>query len=155
MPFNFIRAISKTTLLILIFSVVWFSCEDQQIEIPEGALREHAVDLAGVWKVKRVLLNNSDITSVFDFNQISLTLMMDQSPTDFSIEPGSAPFPVRKAGKWQYDDLAYPTSILFEEQSVKHPVSFAAPPISGDKSFRISFSLGCPDNSYTYYFEKE
>ena len=155
MPFNFKPVITKFTILLLMGSIMWYACEDQQIEIPDGALKEHTVDLAGIWKVKRVLLNNTDITQVFDFDQISLTLMMDQSPTDFAIETGTAPFPVRTGGKWQYNDLAYPTAMLFEAQSEKYTVSFAAPPISGDTSFKISFSLGCPDNLYTYYFEKE
>ncbi|MBK8501369.1 MAG: DUF5004 domain-containing protein [Saprospiraceae bacterium] len=147
--------ITKCTMVLLVGSITWYSCEEQQIEIPDGALKEHTVDLAGTWKVKRVLLNNVDITSVFNFDQISLTLMMDQAPTDFTIETGTAPFPVRTAGKWQYNDLAYPTSMQFEAQSEKYSVSFAAPPISGDTSFKISFSLGCRDNLYTYYFEKE
>jgi hypothetical protein len=154
MPSNFKSLVTKFTLL-LVVSLTWYACEDQQFEIPDGALREHTVDLSGVWKVKRVLLNEADITGVFNFDQISLTLLMDQAPTDFTIEAGTAPFPVRTAGKWQYNDLAYPTSMVFEAQSERHTVSFAAPPISGDTSFRISFSLGCPDNLYTYYFEKE
>lgn len=131
------------------------ACEDQPIEVPDGALEEHTVDLAGTWKVRQVWLNNQDITGAFDFNQIQLTLKMDQAPTEFEIITGTAPFPVVQNGKWEYNDLAYPTSIFFNVNNSKRSVEFSAPPISGDSTFKITFSLGCPDNLYTYFFEKK
>ena len=131
------------------------SCEDQPVAIPDGALTEHTVDLSGIWVVKQVLLNNQDITPIFDFDQIQLTLKMDQLPTEFEIETGTAPFPVEQPGNWQYDDPAYPTAISFTTNNNQRSVDFATPPISGDSTFKISFTLGCPDNIYTYLFEKQ
>ncbi len=138
----------------LVCCVLWSSCEDQEINIPDGALQEHTVDITGVWKVKKVLLNNVDISQIFDFDQISLTLKMNQMPTDFEIETGTAPFPVQNGGRWEYNDPAYPTSMVFISDGGEESVQFATPPISGESFFTVSFSLGCADNLYTYFFEK-
>lgn len=131
------------------------ACEDESVTIPDGALEEHTIDLSGTWKVKQAILNQRDITDIFDFRQIELTLKMDQLPTDFTIETGSAPFPVLQGGQWEYNDPAYPTAIVFEANNNRRSVNFSSPPISGDKTFRISFSLGCAENVYTYIFEKQ
>ncbi|MCB0688054.1 MAG: DUF5004 domain-containing protein [Saprospiraceae bacterium] len=156
MPF-FVSGGSKTTLLwfALLYGLGMTSCEDQSVTIPEGALQEHTVDLSGQWHVVQVTLNGTDITTVYDFEQIRLTLNMDQLPTDFEIETGTAPFPVVENGQWYYNDPAYPTSISFTADNHQRSVDFAAPPISGDSSFKISFTLGCPDNVYTYTFNKQ
>lgn len=146
---------SKAFWIFLLLCALVFACEDESVTIPDGALQEHTVDLEGTWKVKQVLLNNQDITSIFDFEQIELHLEMDQLPTNFTIETGSAPFPVIENGRWEFNDPSYPTSISFDVDNTKRSVDFSSPPISGDNSFKISFSLGCPDNIYTYHFEKQ
>lgn len=155
MPFFYPFQFGMKYRCLILCGCLLLACEDQPIDIPDGALDEHTVDLGGTWKVKQVLLNNRDITSTFDFNQITLTLKMDAAPTDFEISTGTAPFPVVQNGKWEYNDLAYPTSIFFNVNNTKRSVDFSAPPISGDSSFKITFSLGCQDNLYTYYFDKQ
>ncbi|NND35246.1 MAG: DUF5004 domain-containing protein [Saprospiraceae bacterium] len=130
------------------------SCEDD-ISIPDGALQEQIVDLQGSWKVQQVILNGQDVTPLFDFGDIKLTLQMDQGPSDFQIETGDAPFPILTSGTWKYDDPVYPQSISFLSAQNERSVLLAEAPISGNTTFKISFSLGCEDNTYTYIFEKE
>jgi hypothetical protein len=130
------------------------SCEDKLV-VPDGALEEQTVDLQGVWKVSKALVNNQDITSLFDFSEVELSLQMNQGPTDFQIVSGDAPFPVLNNGKWIYDDAAYPTAMVFLSDGGERSVGFATPPISGNSTFSLSFSLGCADNTYIYQFEKQ
>jgi hypothetical protein len=130
------------------------SCEED-INVPEGALDEQMVDLRGVWKVKQALVNNIDISSAFAFDQITLTLQMDQAPSSFEINTGEAPFPVVSGGSWTYNDVSFPTAMQFNAAAASGSVAFAEAPISGDSTFKVSFSLGCQDNVYTYTFEKQ
>ncbi len=137
--------------------VLWsfFSaCEDRDVNIPEGSLEEHMVDIQGQWRVNRVLLNGLEITDRMDFSEVLLTLQMNNGPTTYEIETGQAPFPVLTGGTWSYDDLVYPTSIRLQNNDRQESLLFASPPISGDLQFSLSFSLGCSDNIYTYAFRK-
>ena len=143
----------KSLLLVLFLS--WATaCEEPDVQIPEGALQEQTVDLAGEWQVVRAQANQIDITDKFDFSQIRLTLQMNGGPTDYQVDAGAAPFPVLENGSWVYDDLSYPTSVELSAANQSQVLDFAAPPISGDVSFSLSFSLGCLDNIYTYHFQK-
>ena len=134
---------------------LWLTSCDDKISIPQGALDEQTVDLQGTWRVQKAFANGQDITELFDFGQIVLTLKMNEGPTDFEIENGDAPFPVTQNGSWVYNDLVYPTMMIFSTVSVERSLGFAAPPISGNTSFSLQFSLGCADNVYVYQFEKQ
>jgi len=143
----------KSFTLILLMS--WaVACEEPDVQIPDGALQEQTVDLEGQWQVVRAYINQVDVTDRFDFSQVRLSLQMIGGPTDFQIEPGTAPFPVLENGTWSYNDLTYPTSVQLTVTDESRVLDFAAPPISGDISFSLSFSLGCVDNIYTYDFQR-
>ena len=79
---------------------------------------------------------------------------MNNHPFDYQIESGSAPFPVREHGSWSYNDNIYPTSMPFLSNSMQRSVDFEEPPISGNNSLKMAFTLGCHDNIYIYAFEK-
>ena len=130
------------------------ACEDPDVQIPEGALQEQTVNLAGEWQVERAQLNQTDITDKFDFSEVRLILQMDSGPTEYQILIGAAPFPVLDNGSWSYNDLTYPTSVELLTVNQSTILDFASPPISGDVSFSLSFTLGCPDNVYTYDFRR-
>lgn len=128
-------------------------CEDE-VNVPDGALDEHTVDLSGDWKVTQALLNGRDITETFEFEDILLSLRMDQGPSSYELTTGLAPFPVRTGGTWAYNDLSYPTAMVFDAGGENGTVTFAEVPISGESVFKVSFGLGCADNVYTYIFKK-
>ncbi|NND05295.1 MAG: DUF5004 domain-containing protein [Saprospiraceae bacterium] len=130
------------------------SCEDEDINVPAGALEEQPVDLSGQWQVSRAWQNGKDITDLLDFNEILLTLQMNGGPTAFQIKTGSAPFPVLEDGMWSFDDFAYPKSLNLRTNNSQRSIDFTNPPISSSSDFALSFSLGCQDNLYTYEFRK-
>ncbi len=129
-------------------------CDDDAVTIPPGALVEQTVDLQGQWKVSRAWINGQEASELFDFGQITLTLDMTNQPTSYRLETGQAPFPVIIDGEWTYDDLAYPTQLIFSNPNQRRAINFDAPPISANKTFKLSFTLGCADNTYVYEFEK-
>ena len=130
------------------------SCEDEGVSVPVGALEEQSVNLAGQWQVSRAWQNGEDITTLLNFSELILTLQMNGEPAAFEIETGSAPFPVLENGMWSFDDLSYPTALELNTNTSQRSIDFTNPPISGSSDFSLSFSLGCPDNLYTYAFRK-
>ncbi len=131
------------------------SCEDE-VTIPTGALTPQGVVLAGSWKVSRVMQNGFDLSAQFDFKEVRLDLAMDgDAPTTYTLQRGKAPFPVASDGTWSYDDINYPTTIMFTDAQTAREIDFDKPPISTDKRFVLSFSLGCSDNIYTYEFIRQ
>ncbi len=140
--------------ILVLFVTCAMACEEPDVQIPEGALQEQTVDLAGEWQVVRAQVNQIDITDKFDFSQIKLTLQMNGAPTDYQVDAGAAPFPILENGSWSYNDLTYPTSVELKSNSRWSILDYAVPPISGDVSFSLSFTLGCPDNVYIYDFRR-
>jgi len=141
-------------MLTIALTLLLAGCEDE-VQIPGGALEEHTVDLSGDWSVAQALVNGNDITEDFDFSQILLSLKMEQGPSTYDLSTGLAPFPVRKSGTWTYNDLSYPTAMVFDANGETGTVTFAEVPISGESVFKVSFGLGCADNLYTYIFKKK
>ncbi len=147
--------LAKSIVVICLIALGAISCDDQVVEIPAGALEEQMVDISGKWQLEQVWLNDQNVTDRMDFAQLSLILEMNESgPTSYDVEPGPAPFPILEDGSWSYDDLVYPTVLRLENSNKKSVLTFASPPISGNNRFSVSFSLGCPDNIYTYAFRK-
>lgn len=146
-----IRAVLLPLFLILTF----FACENDEVNIPEGAFDEHQVNLQGAWKINRVLQNGVDVTGRFDFSGLRLTLAMDAAgPTTYQIDNAGAPFVILKNGDWSMNDNIYPTSMTFSDGNEQKTVNFSKPPISTNNSFSINLVLGCADNVYTYEFGK-
>ncbi len=147
------NSFSLLLLTALVISLLTY-CENP-VNVPEGAFAEHAVDLQGNWAIQRVLRNGEDITSLLDFSGFQLNLSMDaQGPTDFQLQNGGAPFIVLQDGQWAYNDPVYPTAVSFTVGGEKMEADFYQPPISKDKTFSLTFSLGCQDNIYIYEFIK-
>lgn len=137
----------------IILLVVVGGC-DREVDIPAGALEEQTVDIQGEWTVLRAWQNGNDITDRLNFEDIVLTLEMDDGPTSYALQTGGAPFPLHGSGSWKYDDLAFPTKLSLNDGKGEYDLSFSVPPISGDQRFLLAFSLGCSDNKYVYEFGK-
>ena len=127
----------------------------EEVSIPAGAFDENPIDLRGEWQISRVFRNDQDVTQLFDFSGLKLVLQMDENgPTSYTLDHGGTPFVVLQNGTWALDDKVYPTAMLFTAGNEEETVLFTSPPISGNPSLSISFSLGCNDNSYTYELVK-
>ncbi len=142
--------------IFFILSYCIWSCESNEINIPEGAFEESTVILSGTWVISQVLMNDEDITDRLDFSGMKLKLSMENnSPSNFELEGPPTPFITTANGNWEYDDHAYPTAIYFNSGQNQKMANFDAPPISNDDRFTLHFSLGCADNIYIYHFIKQ
>ena len=140
----------------IFFLIILLSCEDNKVNIPEGAFDENTVNLSGAWIISQVMLNNVDITDRMDFSSLTLNLNMENNnPATFTLAGNTTPFIVTESGSWQYDDPSYPTRLRFISGLEPKEADFDAPPISNDDRFSIRFSLGCVDNIYVYHFIKQ
>ena len=72
-----------------------------------------------------------------------------------SIDPKGVPFIVTHNGKWAFNDPQYPFSLIFtptDSPSVSTPFLF--PVANGVRNIVLTFSPGCPSNTYQYTLQK-
>lgn len=141
----------KNAAYILLIFTFFSSCNafrDSEL----GVYQEAPKDINGVWQLKTVSRNLTDITHTMDFSRFRLNLNEDGS---YTID-NYLPFAVKKNGQWRVDDPQYPFHLIFHEEGSGEDVSInLLYPISQGKRFiSVTVSPGCSGNLYTYVFEK-
>jgi hypothetical protein len=133
-------------LVILLLVLSWTSCKVEQI----APAAEAAKDITGNWKVIAATRNGSDLTTLIDFSQFKLTF----SGNAYTLV-NKLPFLVSQNGTYSLDDPQYPFQITFTATGGKAvPTSFTYPIVNGVRRMILTFSPGCPNNTYIYTFQK-
>lgn len=139
---NSISALGLLTGLLLFIT----SCKTEKIAPNPEALK----DIAGSWQVIKATRNGADIYSLVDFTQFKLVF----DGTNYMLN-NKLPFIVLQNGTYSLDDPQYPFQIAFTPAaSKKVATAFTYPIVNGVRQLSITFSPGCPNNSYVYTFQK-
>lgn len=132
--------------LLMTLSLVINSCKRKDILVPE-----QAKDIAGEWRITKVMRNGVDITTLADFTQFRIRFTSD---LQYAIE-NPLPFLVNKNGSYSMDDPKYPFRITFSQTGGTAVSStFTYPVVNGKRNMNFSFSPGCAANTYQYTLEK-
>lgn len=122
------------------------SCKAERV-LP---VRESVKDITGSWQVIKATRNGTDLTNIIDFSKFRVNFK-DGAYT----LANQLPFLVNKDGAYTLDDPNYPFKITFIATG-SQPVStaFTFPIVNGKRQLSITFSPGCPGNSYIYVLQK-
>jgi hypothetical protein len=133
-------------LLVAVVAMFMASCKAERV-LP---VKEAVKDISGSWQVISATRNGTDLTSLIDFTQFRLNFK-DGSYTMVN----KLPFLVNNDGKFTLDDPEYPFKITFAATGGS-PVStaFNYPIINGKRQLSITFSPGCPNNTYVYVLQQ-
>lgn len=136
-------------------SICLIGCEDDPVLNKDG-FTEFNVVVPGSWTLQQATQNGLDISNSFDFSAFSLDLSFNgDSPSDFTVTNGNAPFATSGSGTWTFDDLVYPTQIIFTSNGSSSTFDLANLPLAAhNNTMSIEFSLGCADNTYIYTLTK-
>jgi len=111
---------------------------------------ESVKDLTGSWQVIKATRNGSNLYSLVDFTQFKLVF----DGTNYTLT-NKLPFLVLQNGTYTLDDPQYPFQIAFTPTGAKQvATTFTYPIVNGVRQLTLSFSPGCPNNSYVYTFQK-
>ncbi|MGI4751439.1 MAG: DUF5004 domain-containing protein [Janthinobacterium lividum] len=139
---NSISAFNLVVAVILLIT----SCKTEKI-VPNP---EAVKDITGNWQVIKATRNGADITTLLDFTQFKLVF----DGTNYTLN-NKLPFIVLQNGTYSLDDPQYPFQIAFTPTaSKKVATAFTYPIINGLRQLSITFSPGCPNNSYVYTLQK-
>jgi len=139
----------KVILLLLLAPALFItSCKVEKIA-PQS---ESTKDISGSWKVIRATRNGTDITSIIDFSQFRVKF---DSQGNYTLV-NSLPFLVTANGKYALDDPQYPFKITFTPTGGSTvSTAFNYPIVAGSRQLNMTFSPGCPQNTYVYTLVKE
>ncbi len=119
----------KSLALSLVITMVALQgCIDEAPDIGEPF--DRLSNLAGTWELQKLTLNDEDavrkgfpafvqsvdITNLYPFTDVSLTLNLDEegNPSTFEVNTGGAPnYFGAESGSWSVDDLGAPAEINF------------------------------------------
>jgi hypothetical protein len=114
-------------------------------------LNEPMKNIAGSWGILHATRNGTDMTSGFDFSKFRIVF----TDSTYAID-SLVPFIVTTHGKWAFDDPQYPFNLIFtpadSSKSIQAPFLF--PVTGGVRNIILTFSPGCPSNSYQYTLQK-
>lgn len=125
---------------------ILFSCKVEHVNPPNEAVKS----ISGSWTITDATRNGTDLTSGFNFSQFRIVF----SDSTYTID-SLVPFVVSHNGKWAFNDPQYPFSIIFtqtDSPSVSTPFLF--PVVNGVRNIILTFSPGCPSNTYQYTLQK-
>jgi hypothetical protein len=125
---------------------ILFSCKVEHATPPNEPVK----NIAGTWGITDVTRNGTDLTSGFDFSQFRI-VFTDSTYTIDSL----VPFIVTHNGKWAFNDPQYPFTLIFtptDSPGVSTPFLF--PVANGVRNIVLTFSPGCPSNTYQYTLQK-
>ena len=124
-----------------------FACKVEHTTPPNEPMK----NIAGSWAIIHATRNGTDLTSSFDFSHFRIQF----TDSTYSID-SLVPFIVKTGGKWAFDDPQYPFNIIFSptdsSSAVRAPFLF--PVTGGVRNIVLTFSPGCPSNSYQYTLQK-
>jgi hypothetical protein len=133
-------------LLLILALLAGSSCKVESLR----PMAEASKDISGNWTVIAATRNGTDLTSIVDFSQFKLTF------TDGKYTlVNKLPFLVSQNGTYSLDNPQYPFQISFTPAgSPTVATSFTYPIVNGARQLTLTFSPGCPNNIYTYTFQK-
>jgi hypothetical protein len=141
-------------LFIILLMVTASSCKLEHVTVPP----EPDKNITGTWKIATVLQNSAtlfDTTKAlglpkgFDFTQFRVTFKGNAYTTNTA-----APFIVSSNGTYSLNE-PYTTKLTFKPDTSKAvSLDFYYPVTGGARQLIITFSPGCPSNSYEYILEK-
>ncbi|WP_184549500.1 DUF5004 domain-containing protein [Mucilaginibacter sp. FT3.2] len=133
-------------LLMAVIVVLIASCKAERA-LP---VNESVKDISGSWQVVRATRNGTDLTGIIDFSQFRINFK-DGGYTMVN----KLPFLVADDGKFSLDDPQYPFKITFiANGAAAVSTPFTYPIVNGKRQLSITFSPGCPNNSYLYVLQK-
>ena len=132
--------------LILLMMMIFASCKVERL----SPVAESTKDITGDWTVIAATRNGTDLTSTIDFSQFKVSFK-DGKYTLIN----KLPFLVSKDGSYSFDDPQYPFKISFTATgSPAVATAFTYPIVNGIRQLTLTFSPGCPGNTYVYTFKK-
>ena len=136
----------KTSCILLLGSFI-FSCKVEHATPPNEPMK----NIAGSWGIIHATRNGTDMTNGFDFSNFRIVF----TDSTYAID-SLVPFIVTTKGKWVFDDPQYPFNLIFtpadSSKSILAPFLF--PVTGGVRNIILTFSPGCPSNSYQYTLQK-
>ena len=138
---------NRITWLLVLFAVMAFtSCKVERLT----PVAESTKDISGDWTVISATRNGTDLMSVIDFSQFKVSFK-DGKYTLIN----KLPFLVSNDGSYSFDDPQYPFKISFTATgSPAVATAFTYPIVNGIRQLTLTFSPGCPGNTYVYTFKK-
>jgi hypothetical protein len=133
-------------LLIAVVIILMASCKTEK----PLSVAEPVKDITGSWQVVRATRNGTDLTGIIDFTKFRVNFKAGA----YNLE-NKLPFLVDADGQYSLDDPKYPFKITFTATggtAVATP--FTYPIVNGKRQLTITFSPGCPNNSYVYVLQK-
>nr|WP_249665353.1 DUF5004 domain-containing protein [Mucilaginibacter sp. Bleaf8] len=139
--------LGRTFLLAIICAMMCFSsCKTEQI-VPS---QEMPKDISGNWKVIKATRNGTDITNLVDFSKFQVAFNEGKYTLINKL-----PFLVNQDGTYSLDNPQYPFQIVFRANGTQPiPTAFNYPIVNGVRQLSLTFSPGCPNNTYIYTLEK-
>jgi hypothetical protein len=138
--------ITKTSCILLMGWFI-FSCKIEHLAPPNEPIK----NIAGSWGIIHATRNGTDMTNGFDFSKFRVVFTDSTYAVDSLL-----PFIVTTRGKWVFDDPQYPFNLIFtpvdSSKSILAPFLF--PVTGGVRNIILTFSPGCPSNSYQYTLQK-
>ena len=133
--------------LTILFLLALASCKVEKI----SPVAESVKDISGTWQVIAATRNGTDLTTLVDFTQFKVVFKSGSYTL-----VNSLPFIVSANGTYSLDDPQYPFQISFKATGAATPVatSFNYPIVNGVRILTLTFSPGCPQNSYVYTLKK-
>jgi hypothetical protein len=132
--------------LLLFFSLAFlWSCK---VENNLHVSAEPIKSITGTWQIVAATENGADLTKMYDFSQFRISFT-DSTYTITNL----LPFMVNTTtGKWSFNDPQYPFTMTLtptdSSSSVSSPLQY--PVVGGVRNMILTFSPGCPQNSYEY-----
>jgi len=147
MDYHFI-AKKRFLLVIMLLALMWTSCKLEQV----APVPESNKDLTGTWKVLQATRNGTNLIPLFDFTQFSITF--NGSAGTYTLN-NPIPFIELVNGKYSLDNPQYPFTITFTAAGGQPvPTAFNYPIIDGSRQIIMTFSPGCPQNTYVFTLTK-
>jgi len=143
---RFYKFNSAVRLLVIFALLGWTSCKVESLKPPAEATK----DVSGNWVVIAATRNGTDLTSIVDFSQFKLSFSQGKYTLINKL-----PFLVSQNGTYSLDDPQYPFQISFTPTGSKAvSTAFTYPIVNGVRQLTLTFSPGCPNNTYVYTFQK-
>lgn len=143
---QFYKLSSTVRLLAILAMFAWSSCKVESLKPTAEAVK----DISGNWTVIAATRNGTDLTSIVDFTQFKLSF----NEGKYTLV-NKLPFLVSQNGTYALDDPQYPFQISFTPAGSKAvSTAFTYPIVNGVRHLTLTFSPGCPNNTYIYTFQK-
>jgi hypothetical protein len=141
---NTLKSIYTASIVLLLFT--WTSCKVEGI----NPVNEPVKDISGSWQVIKATRNGADLTSLVDFSQFRVNFQAG----NYTLV-NNLPFIVSQNGTYSLNNPQYPFQIAFTAAgSTPVATSFNYPVVNGKRILTLTFSPGCPQNSYVYTLQK-